>query len=305
MSAAEIMESAEGPEFTEEMEDGVEIINTSDMCAQRIDVTAFAQYPAYAQKKWVQLNRLDMKLAISKRIKDCYLNNEPLPNLPAHKLIYASDNTRAAIVCSLKQKSQNINPLLPCLVYCAVRYGVSCHELLFGIKKPVILFGRTASFLRQMAQMPSDLQESICKTLEEGYLDVDTPYFILKERCLEKIFSLGQPKSRLEVAAYCSPYQWRAMIQLFATNVSPYAKDNQLNIDTTVGVNTMMLKYCSDLDLAADYFLLQDYSDKALLDGKPLDERQQRWLSLYLCASPRVQKKVIFRMSLALLDNNE
>lgn len=76
-------------------------------------------------------------------------------------------------------------------------------------------------------------------------------------------------------------------------------------LETATGNYGLILRFCMEFNLPADYFLIQDYSDWATSDGQPLSDEERRYLSLYLCATPSAQLTAICKLSVAPIDSHK
>jgi hypothetical protein len=193
--------------------------------------------------------------------------------------------------CALKT-NRTLYPLSG-LIYISTRYQVSCHELLFGKTRPVEIFGRTKAFLTTLPEVDTATRERVLQCLKHGYLDTDSPMYILKDRCLVAGYAQGMSYYAICAMVIGSPAQQKVLDHIYGNDISHKAKTLPEDVAAhTFGYN-MVLRDCRKYKVSADYLILQDYSDFAVIEGEPLIPIHREWLSAYLCASPQAQATAI------------
>lgn len=176
------------------------------------------------------------------------------------------------------------------LIYIATRYKVTCHELLFGMKRPIELFGRTKSFVTTVGSLQDEeFKKKLIDYLKSNFLNTNSPLYIVKQRCFEAGYAQGMREHDIYRLDMGSPTMEEMMHEMYAPNFSHRAEDYTGTCASHLPAFDMILRDCRKYRVSADYLLLQDYSDRALLDGCELTVEEQEWLSIYLCASPNAQ----------------
>ncbi len=240
--------------------------------------------------QWFKGHRDDFLTLIYNRVHDRFYNSVLLDHIPEHDLTYCPDTAAEIIERSFAKPRNTRRESILSSVYFATRYGLSCHETLTGETKPTELFGTTAVFVKQMERLPEDVRQDIISALEKGYFQTDSYLYILKQRCYEWSYANGQPVTDLYATCRFVPSLYTAVCEIIREDISPVADRNGFLL--AVKANSLcigIMRLCISCNLAADFFVLQDYSKFAALDGKPLGEQQKLWLSHYLCASPEAK----------------
>lgn len=265
------------------------------MSPGNIDIEVLSQYKRDTVKGWLAAARPEITKNIQARFSAC-LEREPLNSIPVHYSNYCPEAELNAVKKYLATKSRI--RFLCGTIYISTRYNVSCHQLLFGTQRPVELFGRTKSFIQLIGALndPS-LKQRIKEQLVSGYLETNSPLYILKERCMEIGFSRGQPFHFISSLGFGSPAQQEILNQMY-TSQFPYRGEQQsTEAQEHLCGYDMVFRDSIRYQVSADYLILQDYSDFALLNGTPLSAEQKEWLSTYLCASPKAQITAIALLS--------
>lgn len=270
-------------------------IETLSMDPGRIDIEALSQYKRNTIKGWLAAARNSIVGNVQDRFAS-YLAQEPRSDIPVHCINYCPDTAQKAVQKYIATKSRS--SFLCGTIYISTRYNVSCHQLLFGVPRAVELFGRTKAFIQLIDELKDPiLKQKIKGCLVTGYLETDSPLFILKERCKEIGFSRGMAFHVISSLGFGSVAQQDILNQMYDPKF-PYRSEQQSDEarEHLCGYD-MVLRDSIRHQVSADYLILQDYSDYALLNGAELNADQKEWLSLYLCASPKAQINAIALLS--------
>jgi hypothetical protein len=260
---------------------------TLSMSPDAIDTDLMKTKSRETIRGWLSTAKDDISQTLRTRFAN-YLSQPEDDNIPPYRLHYCPDSDVDIVKRFIKKGSQK--NLLSGTIYLSSRHHVSCHELLFGTSKPVELFGRTKSFVLLISTVQDEVfKEKIRNCLTGGVLKTDSPMYILRERCIEAGAAQGMSYAEIRSMLLGSPTQKIILDEIYAPDF-PYQKEKQ-NHNTanhSLGFN-MVLRDCGKYSVSADYLILQDYSEFAVIEGKALTEQQTEWLSLFLCATPAAQ----------------
>ena len=278
-----------------------DIIREVGVDPAHMNIDDFERISVLTIKYWLSFVRDDIKKALNARFSECF-QKEPLADIPEHYREFCPDSARKYLVNFLKY-GRKIK-FFWSMIYLSTRYNVSCHELLFGTRYKLDLFGRTKNFVGLAANL-SDLtvQATLRKCLEENHLNTNSPLYVFKQRCLEICAARGTPIFRANATGFGSPLQARLISIIFDKEISHREEDYTEDelVDCTPGFD-LLFRYCLKFSVSADYLILQDYSDFATMNGEPLTPEQKEWLSIYLCATPDAQEHAIRILSRYLID---
>lgn len=260
---------------------------TLSMSPDAIDTDLMATKARETIRGWLGAARDDISQVLRSRFS--YYLSQPEDNKIFPRCLYYCPDRSAEIVQRFVKNGSQKN-LLSGAVYLSSRHHVSCHELLFGTSKPVELFGRTKSYILLISTVQDDVfKEKIRSCLENGVLKTDSPMYILKERCTEVGVAQGKDYSEIRAMILGSPNQKKIMNAIYAPDFpyqiekqEPYIANHSLGYE-------MVMRDCRKYGVSADYLILQDYSEFAVIEGQALTKEQKEWLSLYLCATPAAQ----------------
>lgn len=275
--------------------------DTLSMSPSVIDIDELANHKRDTFKGWLKAARDNWDQAIGQRFA-YYLDQPPKENIEPHHKVYCPDN---AVEFARKCVSKNKWTKFPIcgLVYVSTRYQISCHELLFGVRRPVELFGRTRSFLALISSVRDDnYKAKIHECLKQGFLDTDSPMYVLKERCMEAGFSQGMSYHAICSMVLGSTAQQKILDQIYAPNLPHRLEQQTEDVAAHSPGFNMVIRDCRKYHVSADYLVLQDYSDYAVMNGRTLTDVQKEWLSLYLCASPTAQTAAISMLTKYMLN---
>lgn len=264
---------------------------TLSMPADTIDIDLLVNFPREAVRGWFAIAKDDIEKAMQERFS--YYLSQPAPDTVSLNCINYSPDSSSKIANQFAKTGRKKN-LLDGTIYVSTRYHVSCHELLFGTRYPVELFGQTKSFVQFITLVQDDIcLETIRCCLANSVLKTDSPMYILRERCIEAGTAQGMNYEEIQSMIFGSPSQKQVIDQIYASDF-PYQTQKQ---DTSVASHSfglsMIFRDCRKYRVSADYLVLQDYSDFAVLDGQPLTAEQKEWLSLFLCATSYAQLTAI------------
>lgn len=275
----------------------------------QIDIPKLASVPPTIHRTWVRQHRTEAESHAFARMKEEY-EKLSISDVPNHVCDYFRifDKTQKRPSRTMLAKSRIIlrPSLFRCVIFLASNGSRSCNELLFGVNRPIELFGRTAAFVRRIAAVAPDVREDVFHTLEIGRLDTDNLFLTFKHRCYEAGFYKNRSLESLEDFSWATKEQRRMLQELLYQDLPLQMTElKETELDTDTGNYSLILRFCMELNLPADYFLIQDYSNLATLDGQPLSDEEKRNLSLYLCATPSAQLTTIRKLSVASIDSHK
>lgn len=275
----------------------------------RIDIPKLASVHPSAHKIWVRKHRAEAEAQAFARMKEEYenLSISEIPN-HIHDYFRIFDKTQKRPTRTMIVKSRIIlkPSLFRCVTFLTSNGSHSCNELLFGENWPVALFGRTAAFVRRMMAASPNTREDILHALEIGRLNTDNLFLTFKHRCYDAAFSKDRSLASLEDFTWATDEQRRVLQELLYQDLPLQITELKgAELETATGNYGLILRFCMELNLPADYFLIQDYSDRATLNGQPLSDEERRYLSLYLCATPSAQLTAICKLSAAPIDSHK
>ena len=280
------------------MRDNIVFTNTNtnpnevlSMSPDAIDIDVLSTKVRETVRSWLTTARDDIDCAMRERFA-YYLAQPVSDNISPRCAYYCPDSISSAVARFIKTGTHR--NLLNVTTYVATHYHVSCHELLFGMKKPVELFGQIKSFTLLMPTVCNETyRNKIRSCLEANMLKTDSPNYILRERCIEAGTAQGMNYAKIKALIFGSQTQKDVLEQIYAPDFT-FQTDKQAPsvANHSVGFD-MVLRDCRKYGVAADYLILQDYSEFAVINGRPLSEEQAEWLSLFLCASTSARMKAI------------
>lgn len=270
-------------------------IESLSMCPGEIDIEVLGQYKRNTIKGWLAAARRGIVENVQARFAS-YLEQPPKNDIPSHYIRYCPDAEIEAVKKYLATKSRS--KFLCGTIYISTRYNVSCHQLLFGMSRPVELFGRTKSFIQMIEPLKDTfLKQKIKECLIAGNLETDSPMYVLKERCMEIGFSRGMAFHAISSLGFGSAAQQSILSQIYAPRFPFRSEQQSEDVREHLCGYDMVLRDSVRHQVSADYLILQDYSDFAQLNGNALTAEQKEWLSLYLCASPKAQITAVSLLS--------
>lgn len=269
-----------------------------------IDICSINEMPFESFRTWLRTERSSWSTAVNNRIS-AFLTLPPNESIAAHQKTYCPDQAKNNALRIASGNQKLVSPLCG-LVYVSTRYGVSCHELLFGTPRPVELFGRTRAFVTLVSSLENEAYKNrLKKHLTNCHLDTDSPLFVFRERCKEVGFSQSVPYRTIRAMVLGSTVQQAILEQLYAPGLSHRMEFQPDGVVTHAPGFDMVLVECRRYQVSADYLVLQDYSDFATINGEALSAEQKEWLTLYLCASPAGQVDAISMLTKQLLSNSK
>lgn len=184
-------------------------------------------------------------------------------------------------------------PILHLLAYCSIFYGESCNQLIFGETKEISLNGRLAALLRLISYLPESQLAAITEKLEREYLPVNNPLYTLQTRMKERasLYSCELDKFYSDLTRVIINKQ---LLEQFLYEPQPayFTGDIWDTMWLSQCSYTVLLYAAGKERISADYFLCQDYSKYATINGAPLTPEQRRFLSAWLCAKKEAQVRV-------------
>ena len=276
------------------------LLQEVNMSPDAIDIDVLSVTKKLAIKKWLADVRDGINDALQTRYR-YYHDRTPSPCC----LTYCPEEVRRYFTAFVETGTRQ--RFLWVTVYVSTRFNVSCHKLLFGTSYATELFGRTKSFIGIIPGLPpGELRTKLYQCLKDGFLETNSPLYILRQRVTEAGFAQGIPFFDLKSNGFGGPLQARIIEEMLEGELSPRQEEYTVKefINCRPGFD-LLLHYSSKLKVSADYLILQDYSDFATMNGNPLTSEQKEWLSLYLCASPDAQMQAITILSKYLIDQAE
>lgn len=193
-----------------------------------------------------------------------------------------------------KNPAKSFKSLCPVIAYAAVTHPeTSCHELVFGEKKPVILNKEMEYILNEALKLPSQQYNDLLTGMARHYLEINNATYTLHCRISEIAGRMGcTATSAFSVCKTFSnrPYQ----IEKVLTHIEPVCNDigywryGYLHYSAFTVALFASIYYNESLD----YLLLHDYSDVARLPDRELDENERKFLSAFLYATSEWKAKV-------------
>ena len=203
--------------------------------------------------------------------------------------------------------SSNRLPFMHLLHYWATMSGLSCHEIMYGGAKPKVpLFGEAQCVVERFAFLVPEKQGELLRYLQEHRRVISNPVYTQYIRNKELAFLYSHIDVHsfwLEITPEGSAMH-RAADRFFDQQLYPNQKIEQGNKHWLTSIQTawfIPLILAPSRDIGLDYFVMQDYSKYALLDGEVLSEEQELWLSAFLMASEEAQKDAVAELLLVAL----
>ena len=190
------------------------------------------------------------------------------------------------------------------LAYCVAAYdGISCHELIFGERKPVELRGHAKAVLQYAFSVPGETRRQLQAILDENPSDYTNPAYLVWSRTTEAAISQGLSLRNYTSPIFIKSIMQHSIYQNFYEDavIEPHISSAAHAFGYSIGLFTFVLLAVGIKDLSADYLLTHDYSPFAQLDGKNLSTEQQAFLRSYLLASEKAQKEAILSIWLRRL----
>lgn len=163
----------------------------------------------------------------------------------------------------------------------------SCHEVLFGEHKPVILRGQTLALLDMYAHASTEIQTQLVSKLAAYPSTVTNPVFTSFHRYSDLAEENGLP-----VNQWLSKFYGRADLFEYIASFKEETflpQDELLSYQSTAkGLSSMWwlaLLFAPQADVSLDYLFLENYCRLAKHPDRELTDNDRVFLSFYLSAS--------------------
>lgn len=254
-----------------------------------LDLAYLSSLSAKERCQWLRANSKDISSAIWDRTRELLGELEPPTlSLTDEDRFYTTGNFE-----KLFRNGAEIPSPVPSahiVPYCAIRGDeLSCQQLIFGEPSVVNLYGRTLAFVSQISALSATRLDKVISSLRKSPVQTNNPIYIVTNRCNEVAASKG-----VSTSVFCAPFysslKVKAILPCLRTGGSrqgDFTGSADYNRSNTFMLFAIALSAGTGLSL--DYWLLQDYSRHAAIDGKLLSELEQKALSAFLCAEPDAQ----------------
>ena len=153
----------------------------------------------------------------------------------------------------------------------------SCHALLFGESKPVILRGQTLAVIDAFSKLPGERQEKLMAQASAKPSEVTNPMYILFRRFSELAQEEGRPVNEWLMDFLFLPNLYRAVDAFKEENI-PESDPCLNHLSAAVGATClwwMSLFVCPSKNISADYLFRDDYSSVALHPNRSLSTQEK------------------------------
>lgn len=284
----------------ETMEKANEILDN-----QRLDWEKFMSFPETVRSDYVYCHANKIIDGFNERNKECITSQMdtvslyPCPDRfkPICGDWYYTFWNDEVMAVSKKVKFQ-------ALIFSAIRVkNISCHEMLFGCHTPAKISSNAAMFLDYMKIAPSFIVKITLSYLKENQKITDSPWYVFQTRLKELMHENGYHYDSAMKFKLTTSRKNRARFYVYFRDIMmmDFTGDNKKDIVISPQIDThsisnyyLLMLACAAYDTSVDKFLLQDYSDFAVMkDGTPLTKTQRERLSIFLCASNEAQQEVL------------
>lgn len=262
-------------------------------------------YSKEEARSWLRANNTEMRRNCATRCRkqlNTICSASDLSSVPAHILFNIAQAMGEEVF--VPRNPAVFKPSFFYTIDYLVRNSqVSSHYLVFGETIPIELFGRTAGFIRTMNTLTEAKQTEIMSLLQEKKYNASNFFIWFKQRCLECVYADDQNLDTISNLRWFGSAVNDMAAYLFG-NPIPQDLHGVIGTPLNSGADALQIVfyYCYIYAMSADFFLMQDYSPYAQLDGKPLSDTQKAWLSAYLMASMKGQHMAICKMAHWLVD---
>lgn len=237
--------------------------------------------------------------SICSNVRSAFL--EVLPTLDTSNLPESVVETQKYIDVLLPTANEKKGPHLHFLHYWSTLSGVSCHEIMYnGCTHDIPLSGSALFFVKQIMTLPVDIKAILLEYLQNNRSITTNPIYTLYSRSAE----LAAKKQLTVEGFWISLTSKKNPVQRKRTNF-PYGKVepqesilNSLSYAVTPHRSMWWITWlmCPGLDISLDYFVMQDYSHLATMEGRPLSDEETKYLSAYLLASENAQNSALAKV---------
>ncbi|HIT33995.1 MAG TPA: hypothetical protein IAC31_05140 [Candidatus Faecousia intestinigallinarum] len=260
----------------------------AEISTENLKLDQFANCSPFWVAEWMSKHRTQIKGPANKRIQACLAM--PLPDdIPEH--------VRDFLDTGLPKISPRIagfpTPLFPRLAMASVCGRVSVHEMLFNTYEPIRLRGAYAGFVQALALMEEEDAREIEAYLAQNRLVTNDPLYCFRQRVEELLGWEGYTISQLIPAGRYADFV--SFLEEVQKPISPcYEENRDLTLHVSQQAGYFLMTACIMLRMPADFFVMQDFSAYATIDGRVLTARERLWLQRYLCATQEAQENAWF-----------
>lgn len=254
------------------------------------DFSLLQQFSSKELTKWLTDNYTPIRKHIMARFKQIY-NSNPKLVAEASRFPYLKEAHRAAMGMDFEEYRMQPFVHLFALFGLAQLNG-SCHEVLFGEKKPVILRGQTLSVLDAFLAAPKALQIQLISQLYATPSNVDNPVYISYYRYADLAKEEGSHVNHWFMQFYASSELFAPLAAFQEDAMKPQEEICSFKRIPTGPSSLwwMALLVCPCMDISLDYLVREDYSSVAVRPDRELTELEWVFLSAYLSASREGQR---------------
>lgn len=243
---------------------------------------------------WLSLTQ-DNLYGTAKEIKTKFL--EVLPTISEGPFPESVMETKRYIDTLLPVSSEIRAPYLHLVHYWATMSKVSSHEIMYnGESHDIELTGAAKFLVEQVAGLSSAHRTELLDYLTSKRDVITNPIYTMYMRSAE----LASPRLESVAQFWISVtserhFLRRARGDFHYDTVNPHEeiKNNVHYLTTNSSLWWIPLIICPGFDISLDFFVMQDYSRWATLDGAPLMEEQKEILSAFLMASEKAQRHAL------------
>lgn len=263
----------------------------------KLDYSFLQTHDQYTLANWSNLVLKDLADILTNRVFS-YTDNDPVSvnfsdvAARGHNLMLHGDIERVVF----RQNNPNgfFRPLCPMIAYVAMTHPkVTCHELVFGEKKRIILDRRTECLLKGASKLPRKTFDDLIALMDENYLEINNATYTLHRRLTDIAALDGSTAFSFFIS--CKTYAHRPyQIEKVLLGVPALCEDIADNRRFWLHYSAMALALYASiyLNLSMDYLLIQDYSNLASYSDGELTPDEKRFLASFLYADPSVYPKV-------------
>lgn len=179
----------------------------------------------------------------------------------------------------------------------------SCHDVLFGEAKPVVLRGQTLAVLDMFASAPADLQYQVISELNACPLNANNPVYISYYRYDDLAKEKGRQVNQWITDCFTYADFFFQVVAFKEDIMNPHEEPRSFK-DVAIGPSSLWwlsLVICPALDISADYFYRMDYSNIAVRPGKEMTVLEKLFLGFYLSATRDAQRNCRYLLASSMM----
>lgn len=275
-----------------------------------IDVRMFESFKQGTICTWVLQNTKALTDNVISKLIEVNGHMPRSESLPAHIMEYVTKEEGEFAYSEIRNSTPRLRRPLPAVAFFASNYdNLSCHEIMFRNKLPTVMAQRAEQFIRLMYKLPVHKRNHICTMLKWGQELTHNVQYVLKLRLTELAAELGIELSEMISCGSFSTFTRAVLTDFVRKKTTPwesatsskYKKSDDMLVESPLF--NIVYTVCMCHKVTADRLLLLDYSRFAVFsDGEALSDEQQRWLSIFLCASLVSQDMAIQQAVLELTE---